>query len=672
MFKKYLLFILLSLSLSAKETKDITLVLQWKHQFQFAGYYMAKELGLYEDAGLNVNIQEYNTGRDNSKDVATQKAHFGVGYSSLILDKLNAHPNLVLLSAIHQSSPFVLLSKKRDDLQTIADIANKKMILTKDNRLNASVTSMLYSQGIHKHNLQFLENNFTVKELINGEADIMVAYISNEPFILSEKGIEYTIFDPKDYGYNFYNDILFTSKEMIEHSKEDVEEFRKASLQGWIYAYENIDEAVELILKKYNTQSRTKKAFLYEANTLKERAFVQNIPFGNIDKNRIQEITTTYRLLNLIENNAILNLDEFVYPQLECSRLSKKELEYNVLTSIYERYQVFIILIFVFILFIFMLFLYFRYTLKKSLLEKTDALNKQYKIFDNYVSSSRTDLRGNIIYASKAFMEQTGYTQEELIGKNHNIFNPLKNDYESNLIYKDLWMSIKSGHTWKGEFKNFNKDGSEACIESVISPVFDAKKKIIGYEAIRIDVTAKKVLENFNKKLEEEVQKKTAILNKLATTDKLTGIYNRLKIDDELLKSYQYFTQHHEEFSLIIFDIDYFKKINDTHGHQVGDIILKEFSTLVQTLIRSSDTFGRWGGEEFMLICPKTDIDSAYSLASTIVKEVSKHQFSRVKSMNVSAGVCSIENTQSVDQLIQCTDQALYKAKELGRNRAER
>ena len=86
----------------------------------------------------------------------------------------------------------------------------------------------------------------------------MASYISNEPYSLKEKGVEYTIFDPKDYGYNFYSDILFTSKKMIKESPKDVDGFRAASLEGWKYAYEHIDEAIEIILKKYNTQIKTK------------------------------------------------------------------------------------------------------------------------------------------------------------------------------------------------------------------------------------------------------------------------------------------------------------------------------------------------------------------------------------------------------------------------------
>jgi len=104
------------------KTTDVSLVLPWKNQFQFAGYLVAKEKGFYSEIGLNVDIKEYDLKRDNTKEVSSLNIDFGVGHSSLILDRINKYSNIVMLGALNQSSPLVLLAKKRPDIKSLKDI----------------------------------------------------------------------------------------------------------------------------------------------------------------------------------------------------------------------------------------------------------------------------------------------------------------------------------------------------------------------------------------------------------------------------------------------------------------------------------------------------------------------------------------------------------------------
>ena len=265
--KQILFLLLITISLQA-QTKDVTLALPWKHQFQFAGYYVAKELGFYEKAGLNVNIKEYDLSMDISKGVATMKYEFGVGHSFLIIDKLNKYNGIVLLNAIYQSSPMILLSRKREDIKTLSDLVGKKVMTSRDQIHGASINAMLFSQNVRQSEYEIIDPSFNPMDLVDSTTDFMTSYSSNEPYTLEQKGIQYTIFDPKDYGYDFYSDILFTSAIMLKNNQKDVDAFRAASLDGWRYAYEHIDEAVDIILKKYNTQKRTRKALEFEAKTL--------------------------------------------------------------------------------------------------------------------------------------------------------------------------------------------------------------------------------------------------------------------------------------------------------------------------------------------------------------------------------------------------------------------
>ena len=359
--KLFILALFLNSSIFAEE--KISLQLLWKHQFEFAGFYIAKEKGFYKDAGLDVTIKEYDFGINITNDVLDGKVDIGIGRSSLILDRLNGS-EITLLNALYQNSPYVLLSKKREDLKTVADFANKKIMLS-DETAVAAIVSMMHLHDIRHNNYEFVPHSFNINELIENKVDLISVYLSNEPYELEKQNIEYTIFDPADYGFNFYADILFTSKKYIIENEKKVQKFQEASMRGWDYAFSHIDETVDLILKKYNSQNKSKEALLYEAGILRNLAYDEGLAFGSIDEVRIQEITNIYRLLGLATQlNA--NLKDFIY---------KKE---NLLQKIFTK-EVLTFIAF-FIVFVVFIVLYRQYLLKKQL-EKQKEL---YEIvFDN-------------------------------------------------------------------------------------------------------------------------------------------------------------------------------------------------------------------------------------------------------------------------------------------------
>lgn len=658
---KYLLIIpCLTISLYA-QSKDVTLLLPWKHQFQFAGYYMAIEKGFYKQEGFNVNIQEHNFNRDYIQEVSSGKYEFGVAHSALILKYFLSYNNLILLNAIHQSSPFALISLKYKDLN---NLSGKKLMMNNLQINNAPINAMLQSQNIKKSDYVLVENNFNPLSLLTSQTDFMSVYLSNETFILKQKDLDYNIFHPKDYGYDFYSDILFTSKKMLEKNQDDVDKFRYASLKGWKYAYENIDETIEVILKYYNTQNKTKQALLYEANTLKKLAFVDNINFGEINPDRVKEIITTYRLMGLINDKSKLKSTEFIYNETNDLEFIFTKPNREYFQFIHNKY--FKIMFIIIILIIVISFIY-KVKTTKLLKQQEDRLNLKNEVFNTYICSSTTDTNGTILSVSDALCKITGYKREELISQNQNIF---KDKETSQRVYKDLWITISSGHTWKGQLKNKKKDGSEYWIDIIISPIFDDTGNIIQYESIFSDISLEKLLENFNVELEYQVKEKTKELEKLAMTDKLTGLYNRDKIDKVLESNFNYFREFNENFSIIIIDIDHFKNVNDTFGHQVGDTILQEVSAQIKVNIRSTDFLGRWGGEEFLVICPSSDVNTIYNLAHKIRKGVEEFNFSRIDKLTICAGICDIKSTNNIEKMVSYADTALYDAKHTGRNNA--
>lgn len=274
-------------------------------------------------------------------------------------------------------------------------------------------------------------------------------------------------------------------------------------------------------------------------------------------------------------------------------------------------------------------------------------LNDYVALIDESVITSSTDLKGNIIYVSNAFCRISKYDKSELIGKNHRI---IRHPDMSAEIYRELWKTLTHNQTWQGEIKNKAKDGSIYWVYAVISPDFDDNGSKRGYTAIRQDITDKKRAEE------------------LAITDRLTGLYNRLKLDEvleyEISKSKRYGTA----LSLIIIDIDHFKNVNDTYGHQVGDMVLKEVANTLLTCKRESDTIGRWGGEEFLIVLPNTNLAGAMITADKIRTAIENYSFSVVGNKTASLGVSEFLVEENEDSFIERADQALYRAKSGGRN----
>ena len=310
--------LLFCLPVSAFGTDKVTLQLIWKNQFQFAGYYVAKERGFYDDAGLDVTIKEYEFGMDVTADVVSQKADFGVGRSSLILESMEGKP-VFLLSAIFQHSPFMLLAKKRADLKEVADLKGKRIMVTDDVVGMASLTAMLAGYGIKPDDYISQKHTFNVGDLISGNTDAIAAYISNEPYHMQKRGADYTIFAPKDHGFDFYSDILFTSQKLYQDNPQLVERFTQASLRGWDYAFAHIDEAVDIILKKYNTQNRDQDALRFEADTLKTLAYDRETSLGLITRGRVEQIAQVYRLLGFTTKT--LDMDNLLYDPKTSARI---------------------------------------------------------------------------------------------------------------------------------------------------------------------------------------------------------------------------------------------------------------------------------------------------------------------------------------------------------------
>lgn len=270
------------------------------------------------------------------------------------------------------------------------------------------------------------------------------------------------------------------------------------------------------------------------------------------------------------------------------------------------------------------------------------------KIIDEHIPISRTDLAGTITYVNDAFCRLTEYLEEELIGKKHGI---LRHEDTSTKIYEELWENILEDRTWEGVLKNKTKHNRIIWNEIKISPMYDYKGNKIGYVSTRENINYKKELEY------------------ITEHDLLTNIKNRRTYEKELEKHIHLSKRYEENhFGLIMFDIDHFKEINDNYGHQIGDKILKTLCTNISTHLRENDTFARWGGEEFVILCPYTNIEQLEHIAKNLQKVIKNIDFSPVPNLTISLGLTVYKKDDSEVSIQKRVDSVLYEAKRNGRN----
>jgi diguanylate cyclase (GGDEF)-like protein len=193
---------------------------------------------------------------------------------------------------------------------------------------------------------------------------------------------------------------------------------------------------------------------------------------------------------------------------------------------------------------------------------------------------------------------------------------------------------------------------------------------VLNYHGFVKHFIASKIIEEKNAALvvkNQEIQRVNQKLKIQSEQDELTQLYNRRKINQLLQLSTQKFIENGEDFSIILLDIDHFKNFNDSYGHSTGDRVLKRISRILHDHIRDSDSCGRWGGEEFIIVCPGLDCHETFPLADRLRQLISRSHDENL-SVTASFGVACISKSLSQTQLLHIADSCLYAAKSKGRN----
>lgn len=284
------------------------------------------------------------------------------------------------------------------------------------------------------------------------------------------------------------------------------------------------------------------------------------------------------------------------------------------------------------------------YTVKKY--KKSDRI---FNLTFEQVGSGRciTDLEGHIHEANNKFYEIIGYPQEEALGLSIKDLT-VPEDWSVDVVYKEKLLKGDIPY-FSLEKRYIKRDGSIVWVYTTVTKMSGDEGEDDFLIGIVQDITSQKD----------------------ADFDSLTGLYNRrhmmTRIQDEINRS----NRSKQGFTLALADIDFFKNINDDYGHDCGDEVLQKLAELMKETVRISDSIGRWGGEEFLILLPETDIESARIIAERIRESVEKENFSyegHEFMLTMTLGLAAYNEKISIKEMIKMADLALYEGKKLGRN----
>ncbi len=515
----------------------IAIQLRWLHQFQFAGYYAALEKGFYRNAGLDVVLVEGSPERQPVREVLSGRAQYAEGNSEVLLARLQGQP-LVALAAIFQHSPSVLLALRSSGIESPHDLIGRTVMLM-DNRNDPDFLTMLLNEGISPERVKVIPSSYDFEDLISGRVDAFNSYLTNEPYLLRERGLEYTVINPRNYRVDFYSDILFTREDEIRNHPGRVEALRQATLEGWRYAMANPGEIIDLLIDKYQVK-KSREHLRFEAETMRALMLPELVQIGHMNPQRWQHMADTFVRAGVVPDTDLL--DGFQYFGPDDDRLP-------------------------------------------------------------------------------------GWAVKALAG--------------------------------------------------AILAVFAASLLAIYYFRInRRLLQAETVARLANQALTEklaEIRELHRRLRDQAIRDPLTGLYNRRYLDETLERELARAKREGYPICLALIDLDHFKEVNDTYGHQAGDEVLQSLGRLLKSCAREGDIPCRYGGEEFVLLMagmpPEAGLQRAEEWRREFAAQPVGHGGIEI-AVTMSVGISNFpRHAAGAAGLMDEADKALYRAKESGRNR---
>ncbi|HEC60087.1 hypothetical protein LCGC14_1131910 [marine sediment metagenome] len=734
------------LSYAAAPLEKVSLQLDWKYQFEFAGFIMAKEKGFYNDVGLDVELREYKEGIDIVDSVLSRQSNYGIYNSSVVVSDGKLKPT-ILMATYYQKSPLIFVTSK--DIKQPSDLVGKRIMGTTDELKYSSLALMLDHFFINKKNARLLEHSFNINDFIEHKVDAMSAFRTNQLFELDQLNIPYNIIDPADYGFSMSAVNLFTSySEALSHPERS-RYFIDASNKGWAYALAHPQETIDVIYNHYSKE-KSLDALTYEAEVTRKMMLLDFFEIGATNQeltvravNQLQYsglLDKSEKLSTFIFQNALHEFGSGVHFSDEQMKYlqNKKEIRLcispdwlpfeaikdgkyigitaDVISKFRKQLPIPITLI----------------PTKDWTTSLLKAKARECDIFSlaastperlKYMDFTQPYIDLPIALATKMntlFVNDISEVKDQKLGvvKGYVIGELLRNKIPDINVVEVASISDGLARVESGELYGYIDN--LMVLANSIQKEFAGVLKISSRldENIKLSMASRNDEPELNAVLNELVKNLSdselqVIYNKwivvtddhefdysyawklfaiivlilsgyifhyiklkklnnslltLSITDKLTGLYNRVKTDEVLAEKKAEVDRYNTDLSVILLDIDFFKQTNDSYGHLTGDKVLIEFAQIIKQNIRVTDYVGRWGGEEFLIICPNTGINDTMLLANKLLDKIRNHSFSEHISITASAGVSVFIEGKTIDATIHGADQALYQSKENGRD----
>ena len=641
-----------------RATEPATVQLNWKHQFEFAAFYAAQAQGYYRQAGLDVTIREGGPGIDSVKEVSAGRADFGIGTSALVVDRYRGVP-VVALATLMQHSPIGLLALRKNGINSVHDLAGRPVAVDPHDR--DEIEAYLLASGIPRNRIDLVDQiDWTLDSLDQGVVAAKVVYLSNEPYLIRGREHEYLLLTPRSAGIDLFGNMLFTTEAMVKSRPQVVMAFREATLKGLVYALAHPDELADLILSQYNSQDKSRDHLLFEAEQIRELTRPDIVEPGYMSPGRWGHAVEVYAGQGKLPGD--FDLSGFIYDATPPE--TPAWLIWTVAGLLLVLSAAVIVLVKLRSL---------NRTLQREIVERTQAeqaLQASEAKYRELVENAnaiilRMGLDGTVTYFNEFAERFFGYQADEIIGRHVLGTIVPERESDSDRDLSDMVAAILA-HPERfehNENENMTRDGRRVWVRWANMVIVDEQQRPIGISCIGQDIT--------------ESRKADETIRNLAYFDALTQLPNRRLLLDRLHQALALNSRSGHQGALLFIDLDNFKLLNDTHGHDLGDQLLIEVATRLQACVREGDSVARLGGDEFVVMLEDLDetAEDAANRAEIVGEKIidvlaRPYQLGEIEyHSTASIGITLFrDKTQGVDELLKRADLAMYQAKASGRN----
>ncbi|NTV95887.1 MAG: EAL domain-containing protein [Thiobacillus sp.] len=645
-------------AVSADALERVSVQLLWKHQFEFAAFYAAQEQGYYRQAGLDVEIKEGGPGIDTVREVSEGHADFGVGTSALVVDHYRGRP-VVSLAALMQHSPTALLALRRNGIQSVHDLAGRPVAVDPHNR--DEIEAYFLASGIPRERIRLVDQtDWTMASLDRGEVAAKVVYLSNEPYWIRGREHEYLILTPRSAGIDLFGNTLFTTASALRQRPAVAKAFREATLKGLVYALAHPEEITDLILARYNSQAKSREHLLFEAAQIAELTRPDIVEPGYQSAGRWRHVVEVYAGQGKLP--ADFDLAGFIYDATPHKTpawlvwslaglalllaatvavlLKLRGLNRRLSLENRERAQA------------------------ERALQESEAKYRELVEHANAIVL-RLALDGTVTYFNEYAERFFGYRAEDILGRH--VVGTIVPERESDSD-RDLGQLIEAILARPEDFQhneneNMTRNGRRVWVRWANMVIPDEHGNPIGISCIGQDVT--------------ETRKAEETIRNLAFFDSLTQLPNRRLLIDRLHQALAMSARSRRHGALLFIDLDNFKLLNDSHGHDIGDLLLIEVARRLLGCVREGDSVARLGGDEFVVMlegldeAPGDAANHAELVAEKIGDALRRPYYlgDIEHHATASVGIALFQDkAMSVDELLKRADLAMYQAKASGRN----